>query len=216
MQKILLLDYDHTLYPSTLNTLKAVDDRINLYIKTFLGMNEDEADAARLSLWEKYGTTLKGLEIHHGVDRNHYSDFIHAIDAEHLPPVNPELIAWIQKISCPIYLFTNAREDWPTRGMASMGLDSSFMHGMFDIGFMDWVGKPYLESYHKVENFLRAKHGHELKIYFADDRQDNLETAQSLQWETIWVRPHNAEKDVEHTFSFEASALSEIDPTNFD
>ena len=74
MHTILLLDYDQTLYPSTLPTLKAVDERITLYMCTFLGLSPAEADATRRRFGAQYGTTLKGLEAHHGVDRDHYCD----------------------------------------------------------------------------------------------------------------------------------------------
>lgn len=241
MQKILLLDYDHTLYPSTLNTLKAVDDRINLYIRTFLGQSQAEADALRLNLWGRYGTTLKGLEENHGVNRDHYTDFIHAIDAEYLPPPDQELCSWLGQISHPTYIFTNARMDWPVRGLKAMGLESilplelkgqygipnkSFdnspsevslangnrLSGIFDIAFMDWQGKPHPESYAKVEAHLREKHGEAIQIYFADDRIDNLETARSLNWFTIWIAPHDAPQLPAGTFNRVVSALSSLDP----
>ena len=119
---ILLLDFDHTLYPSTVNTLKAVDDRINLYIRTFLGFTSEQADATRTQLWDKYGTTLKGLEELHGVEREHYCDFIHAVEDAHLPPPDPALQAWLARLPHPTYIFTNARMDWAIRGLRAMGL----------------------------------------------------------------------------------------------
>ena len=120
---ILLLDFDHTLYPSTLGTLQAVDERINLYMQTYLGLDRAAADALRVELWDKYGTTLKGLEELHDVDRHHYCDFIHAIAPEHLPPPDPALQDWLARLPHPVYLFTNARLDWAVRGMRAMGLE---------------------------------------------------------------------------------------------
>src|SRR3954462_11607517 len=90
-RKVLLLDYDHTLYPSTLETLRAVDNRITLYIETFLGLSPEASDAMRQSLCAEFGTTLRGLEEHHGVEREHYCDFIHEIEDEFLPPPDPVL-----------------------------------------------------------------------------------------------------------------------------
>jgi putative hydrolase of the HAD superfamily len=231
VQKILLLDYDHTLYPSTLNTLKAVDDRITLYIRTFLGYTHEAADAARLQFWDQYGTTLKGLEEHHGVDREHYCDFIHAIEDCHLPPPDPSLTAWLSRMNHPFYIFTNARRDWAIRGLTAMGLasilpvsnimdenstlpvnDHGRLKGIFDIAFMDWQGKPHPESYAKVDTFLRLKHGQDIEIHFADDRKDNLETARMMHWNTIWVTPHNANEVPTGTFDRVLSSLSSLDP----
>ena len=38
-------------------TLKAVDARITLYVQTFLGLSAAEADATRLRLYSRHGTT---------------------------------------------------------------------------------------------------------------------------------------------------------------
>lgn len=242
MLKILLLDYDHTLYPSTLDTLKAVDARITLYISTFLGYTPADADAARLRLWDQYGTTLKGLEVDHGVDREHYCDFIHAIEEHQLPPPDPLLTAWLGRVDCPCYIFTNARMDWAIRGLKAMGLESMLpraplpeadaegewsarsaaggagessgtrLYGMFDIAFMDWQGKPHPESYAKVEAYLRKRHGDDIRICFADDRRDNLETARDRGWFTIWIAPHDAPAVPAGTFDRMVSSLTSLDP----
>ena len=246
MKDILLLDYDHTLYPSTLSTLRAVDDRINLYIRTFLGFTSGQADALRLELWDKYGTTLKGLEDLHGVDREHYCDFIHAIEAAHLPPPDPALQAWLTAMPHPCYLFTNARMDWPVRGLKAMGLEALLpqamasqgntgdtlggfpvpagmgvapdgfrgerLLGIFDIAFMDLEGKPNPPGYAKVDARLRERHGHDLRIHFADDRPDNLESARERGWRTIWIVPHTAAPVSGNEFDRVVSSLTELDP----
>jgi putative hydrolase of the HAD superfamily len=239
MKNILLLDYDHTLYPSTLNTLGAVDDRINLYMRTFLGLTHDEADETRIRLWDQYGTTLRGLEELHGVERGHYCDFIHAIDAEHLPPPDPALQAWLARVPHPLYIFTNARLDWAVRGLTAMGLESMLpgildiepgaaaaagesllapgfrgpkLEGIFDIAFMEWEGKPNPRAYAKVDAHLRARHGEDIRIHFADDRPDNLESARARDWKTIWIAPHTASPVNGDEFDRVVSSLVHLDP----
>ena len=234
MKNILLLDYDHTLYPSTLPTLRAVDQRINLYIRTYLGFTAEGADALRLRLWDKYGTTLKGLEELHGVDRGHYCDFIHAIDALHLPPPDAALRAWLAGMPHPCYIFTNARMDWPVRGLKAMGLGAMLpealapeladlgdvaeglsvprLQGIFDIAYMDWDGKPNPSGYAKVDAHLRERHGGDLRIHFADDRRDNLESARARGWRTLWVAPHDAPAVRGDEFDRVVKSLTDLDP----
>ncbi|MEO6094309.1 MAG: hypothetical protein ABIW76_01060 [Fibrobacteria bacterium] len=232
MKTILLLDYDHTLYPSTLSTLKAVDDRITLYIQTYLDFTAEAADAARLRWWDEYGTTLKGLEELHGVDREHYCDFIHAIEEMHLPPPDPLLMDWLARMPYPFYIFTNARMDWAVRGLKAMGLEAMLplnaqsvsaaaaptdfkcprLEGIFDIAFMDWEGKPNRAAYAKVDAYLRARHGQDIRIHFADDRQDNLESARLQGWGTIWIAPHTAPVVKGDEFDRVVSALTDLDP----
>ena len=205
MRKLLLLDYDHTFYPPSMTTLRAVDDRINLYIEKQLGFAPQEADVIRRRLYDEYGSTLKGLELHHGVDRDHYCDFIHAIAEGDLPHPDPALRGWLRRLPHPFYLFTNARSDWAVRGIRAMGLEAILPHaagarhaadgalprlgGIFDIAFMDWLGKPHPEAYAKVEGLLRSEHGDDIVIYFADDREDNLLAARERDWRTIWITP---------------------------
>lgn len=224
MRKILLLDFDHTLYPPNLTTLKAVDDRINLYIRNFLGFAPEAADALRLKLWDQYGTTLKGLEVHHGVDRDHYCDFIHAIEEAHLPPPDPALQAWLARVSAPFYLFTNARRDWAERGLIAMGLASILpestavprLQGIFDIAFMDWEGKPNPQAYAKVDRHLRARHGEDIRIHFADDRADNLMEARRNRWSTIWIAPAGGDAVPEGCeFDCVTASLTSLDPETF-
>ena len=231
---ILLLDFDHTLYPSTLGTLKAVDDRINLYMRTHLGLSPEGADTLRVELWDKYGTTLKGLEELYGVDRHDYCDFIHAVAAEHLPPPDPALQAWLARVPHPAYLFTNARMDWAVRGMKAMGLNGLLpeaeaaaakdaaagggpafprrLEGIFDIAFMDWEGKPNRAAYAKVDAHVRARHGARARIHFADDRMDNLESARAQGWTTIWIHPHTAGPVRGDEFDRVVPSLTLLDP----
>ncbi|HVR64782.1 MAG TPA: hypothetical protein VMU50_22935 [Polyangia bacterium] len=228
MKKVLLLDYDHTLYPSTLPTLKAVDDRINLYIRTFLGLDDEAADATRARLLQRHGTTLKGLQESYGVDRDHYCEFIHAIDDAALPPPDPALRAWLGKVAHPFYLFTNARRDWVERGFGAMGMSDLLpatgeeagtrtppgprLRGIFDITFTDWEGKPHPPAYAKVDAHLRARHGQEIDIHFADDRVDNLQAARDRGWRTIWIVPHNAAPELGAAFDRVLLSLTHLDP----
>lgn len=244
---VLLLDFDHTLYPSTLGTLKAVDDRINQYMRTFLGLSDAAADTLRVELWDKYGTTLKGLEVLYGVDRHHYCDFIHAIGEAELPPPDPALQDWLARLPHPVYIFTNARMDWAVRGMRAMGLAALLpeaeaaaakdavaaldaaardaasardtaaifprrLEGIFDIEFMDWEGKPNPPAYAKVDAHVRSRHGSGARIYFADDRMDNLESARAQGWTTIWIHPHTAGPVRGDEFDRVAPSLTLLDP----
>ena len=192
MSRVLLLDLDHTLYPSTLPTGDAVDARITHYIGQYLGLPHEDADALRRELSAQYGTTLKGLEILHGVDKEHYCDFIQDLEDELMPPPDLRLREWLLKARerIPTYLFTNARRDWADRCLACLGLTDLFPD-ILDIGFMEWIGKPEAAAFFKVENFVRERHG-DVRFVFIDDRLDNLEQARLHGWTTIWVKPHDA------------------------
>jgi putative hydrolase of the HAD superfamily len=202
MSSVLLLDLDHTLYPSTLPTLGAVDARITRYIEEKLGLESGEADAMRQALCAEYGTTLRGLEVLHGVGRDDYTSYIQDLEDALMPPEDPRLRDWVLAASeaRPTYLFTNARRDWADRCLRHIGLSDllvsedpevrAALAGILDIDFMEWVGKPDPGAFSKVEDFLREKHAPATDLIFADDRLDNLESARARGWRTIWVKPH--------------------------
>ncbi|HAO98710.1 MAG TPA: hypothetical protein DCQ83_01560 [Fibrobacteres bacterium] len=205
MSRVLLLDLDHTLYPSTVPTQTAVDAKITEYIRVHLNLPPNEADALRRDFCERYGTTLKGLEIAHGVDRERYCDFIQDLEDTLMPPPDPRMREWLSKtvMRLPTYLFTNARRDWADRCLLTMGLSDfhpdvranepsvGSLHGILDIGFMEWYGKPNAAAFIKAGNYIRNQHG-DARLIFADDRLDNLDQAKAHGWTTVWVRPHDA------------------------
>ena len=213
MTRILLLDLDHTLYPSTAPTLDAVDARITRFIETTLRVPEEQADQMRRDLCAEYGTTLRGLEVLHGVSREVYTTFIQDLEDHLMPPADPRLRAWLIAAarSLPTYLFTNARRDWADRCLVHMGVSdlltadpdvTSVLRGIMDIDFMEWIGKPDASAFARVEAFLRDKHpeafaGDGPELIFADDRLDNVEGARARGWRTIWVRPHTVARGAE-------------------
>ncbi len=188
--KIILLDYDNTLYSSTCPTLSEVDKNINLFIQKTLKIDRHNADIIRLGFYKKYGTTLQGLRFHHNIDENAYFNFIHKISPEFLPPPNPDLTTWLKQQKDPIFIFTNSRKDWVIKGFKAMDLlKISQIQDIFDIVFMDWTGKPNTSAYKKVESCLISRFGSDLEIYFADDSIRNLEYPKKMGWKTIWIHP---------------------------
>jgi len=238
MSRVLLLDLDHTLYPSTLPTAYAVDARITDYIGRHLGLSPEKADALRQELCARYGTTLKGLETLHGVNRENYCDFIQDVEDSLMPTPDPRLRAWLSALKgrIPTYVFTNARRDWADRCLACLGLSDLVAHasedsetlegfeapaveetpavrgallGILDIGFLEWRGKPEAEAFSRTEGFVRGRHA-EARILFADDRLDNLEEARRHGWSTIWIRPHDADAGLSAGHRW-ADSLPELD-----
>lgn len=198
MRPVLLLDFDHTLYPPTLPTLGHIDRRITLYIETFLGLDFAAADAMRQNLCSRHGTTLRGLMHTHQLDPHHYFDFVHQVDEACLPPADAGLRLWLEELSVPAYVFTNARADWVWRCFENMRLTDLVGEGrpllaILDLAFADWVGKPQPSAYAAVENLVRQNHGADAVLHLVDDRQDNLLTARERGWQTHWFSPHAPE-----------------------
>lgn len=87
-----LFDLDDTLHNASWRIFGALDVSINAYIGKHLALDADSADRLRTDYWRRYGATLSGLVLHHGVDRDHYLAQTHAFidDAEALDLVRSE------------------------------------------------------------------------------------------------------------------------------
>ncbi len=70
----LFIDLDDTVYPATTQVWQLVMKRMYVYMRDFLGIPEEEVPAMRDRLFNRYGTTLRGLQIERGIDANAYLD----------------------------------------------------------------------------------------------------------------------------------------------
>ena len=85
-----VFDLDNTLYPHHLNLWQQVDERIRDYIARLLKLSQDDAFRLQKDYYRRYGTTLRGLMLEHGLEPDDFLDFVHEIDHSPLEP-NPEL-----------------------------------------------------------------------------------------------------------------------------
>ena len=81
-----IFDLDNTLYPASCNLFAQVDRHIGEFIAGLLKIDADEAYRIQKQYFRDYGTSLRGLMIHHDVDPQLFLDFVHAID---VTPVQP-------------------------------------------------------------------------------------------------------------------------------
>jgi len=81
-----VFDLDNTLYPYHLNLWQQVDDRIRDYIARFLAVSRDEAFRVQKDYYKRYGTTLRGMMIEHGMKPDDFLDYVHQIDYSPLEP----------------------------------------------------------------------------------------------------------------------------------
>ena len=99
--------------------------------------------------------------------------------------IDENLSRILNNLNSPKYIYSNG-----TYGHVKEILYKMNLTGMFDkiyardtIPFM----KPYMESFKFVEQDIRKYYNDRNKYYFFDDRLDNLKTAKSRGWYTIWV-----------------------------
>ncbi|OGO34590.1 MAG: pyrimidine 5'-nucleotidase, partial [Chloroflexi bacterium RBG_16_57_11] len=137
----LFFDLDDTLYASSSGLWGLIRDRMGQYMVEVLGLPEDQVPALRRSYFETYGTTLRGLQIHHHVDPDDYLSYVHDLPLEQYIRPNPALRALLLSLPQQRWVFTNSDADHARRVMTILDVQDCF-DGIIDIRALEYVCKP--------------------------------------------------------------------------
>ena len=114
--------------------------------------------------------------------------------------IDENLSRILNNLNSPKYIYSNG-----TYGHVKEILYKMNLTGMFDkiyardtIPFM----KPYMESFKFVEQDIRKYYNDRNKYYFFDDRLENLQTAKSRGWNTIWININFIDKPYYVDYAF--------------
>jgi len=122
----LFFDLDDTLYPSSTGLWPAIKDRMTLYIIERLGLPEIDVPFLREQYFKMYGTTLRGLEERHNVDKAEFLAYVHDLPlSDYLAP-NPVVRQVIASLPTRNLIFTNADAAHARRVLAALQLDDLF------------------------------------------------------------------------------------------
>jgi pyrimidine 5'-nucleotidase len=142
----LFFDLDDTLYPSSTGLWHAIKERMNLYMLERLGIPESDIPFLREQYFKMYGTTLRGLQARHQVDKEEYLAFVHDLPLhEYLTP-NPLVREVIASLPTRNVIFTNADVSHARRVLARLQLDDLF-EVIVDVNAVDPYCKPMPESF---------------------------------------------------------------------
>lgn len=191
-----LFDLDNTLYPATSSLFPQIDARMKAFIAEYLGLPPDEAYRLQKAYYHKYGTTLRGLMLEHGLEPDAFLDFVHDIDHGVLD-YDRALDDALNVLPGRKLVFTNGSERHAERVLDRLSLAHHF-DGIFDICAADYIPKPQPETYQKmVETFGVAP----ARAAFFEDSQINLKPAEAIGMTTVLVRagpdhaPRHADPD---------------------
>ena len=142
----LFFDLDDTLYPSSSGLWHAIKDRMNLYMLERLGVPEKDVPVLREQYFKMYGTTLRGLEERHNVDKEDFLAFVHDLPLKDYLTPNPILRDIIASLPTRNFIFTNADIPHARRVLAALQLDNLF-ETVVDVNAVAPYCKPMPESF---------------------------------------------------------------------
>ena len=180
----LFFDLDATLYPPSNGLWDEIRNRIFQYMDDVIGLPPEDIPAIRERFLKRYGSTLEGLRIHHGIDPDGYLSYVHNIPLENYLSQDPDLNALLSELPQDLWVFTNADQRHAEAVLAALGIQDHFT-GIVDLLAMDFAIKPRPEAY-QIAQELAGEKKPACCILF-DDLVPNLQGAKKHGFTTVLV-----------------------------
>ena len=181
--KYLFFDLDETLYPSRSGLMAGMGKLMSRYMEERLGMSPTEVLTLRKHYYHVYGTTMRGLQLHHGVDPEDYLAYVHDLPLEDYIGPNDELDRVLAEIETEKVIFTNASAEHARRVLAILGIERHFSR-IIDVRATGYIAKPDPVAYQRALAISGAEGSECLLV---DDRVPNLAPAKELGMITVLV-----------------------------
>jgi len=180
----LFFDLDDTLYSHTTGLWAAIRDRMGRFMAERLSIPSEQAPILRRLYYEKYGTTLRGLQLHYAVDADEYLRYVHDLPLEQYIRPAPHLRQLLLRLQQPRWIFTNADADHAHRVLSILGVGDCF-NGIIDIRALDFVCKPDAQAYQRALACAGLSNASGCVLF--DDSIANLAAARRQGFTTVWV-----------------------------
>ncbi|MFM8322380.1 MAG: pyrimidine 5'-nucleotidase [Chloroflexota bacterium] len=180
----IFFDLDDTLYSSACGLWGAIRDRMGRYMVDVLGMPEADVPEIRRDYFQRYGTTLRGLQIHHRVDTDDYLAYVHDLPLPEYIAPDPAVRSLVAGLPQPRFIFTNADAAHAGRVLARLELTDLFPR-IIDIRALEWACKPEPLAYRRALQIAGGPPPEECLMI--DDSPANLAPARQLGLTTVLV-----------------------------
>ena len=204
--RILFLDLDDTLYPSTCGLWQAIGDRILDFMTDRLDISALKADELRKQYFQAYGTTLNGLQIHHNVDPLDYLNFVHDVPIDSFLQPDPELREMLDRVIQKRVIFTNASRDHAERVLNRLGIEEQ-IDQVIDIISLDYHNKPEPDAYSRALSLTGENDPSACLL--VDDRSRNLIPGKAMGMTTVLV----GEDDPDPSIDFQINIITQLTET---
>ncbi len=207
--QVLFFDLDDTLYPNSTGLWAAIRERMGLYMSEQLHFPPELVPSLRKQYYEMYGTTLRGLQLHHKVDAWEFLAYVHDLPLEKYLQPAPELRAILTSLPQPRYIFTNSDRNHARRVLDVLGLQDCF-DAVIDILALEFTCKPSPEAYLRALSL--AGQPDPRSCVLLDDALANLRPAQALGFRTVLVGSNGTLEPSVDLAVAELSSLPEVFP----
>jgi putative hydrolase of the HAD superfamily len=177
-------DLDDTLYPAHTGLWTAIRQRMNDYLLAHLDMSPEAINQLRHEYFIRYGTTLRGLQLHHQVDTDDFLAYVHDLPIPEFLQPDLALRTMLLSLRLPRWIFTNADAQHAQRVLARLGVSDCF-NGIIDIRRMGFYCKPMPEAYQLALELAGVSDPQ--RCLLLDDAPRNLAPGRATGFFTILV-----------------------------
>ena len=201
-----VFDLDNTLYPRHTNIYAQVDRRIRDYVQRLLKLEPDAAHTLQKEYYRRYGTTLRGLIVEHGIAPDDFLEYVHDIDHSPVQP-DPALAAAIERLPGKKFILTNGSRSHAEKIAARLGIPNHF-DDIFDIVRLDLLPKPHRDGY---DRFVAETGIWPENAAMFEDLSRNLAVPKELGMATVLVVPGIAVEIVSEAWEQEGHEAAHVD-----
>jgi pyrimidine 5'-nucleotidase len=192
----LFFDLDDTVYENTNGLWNAIRDRMNQYMCERLNLPPQQVPLLRRKYYESYGTTLRGLQIHHHVDPDEYLAYVHDLPlAAYLRP-DAQLRALLLSLPQKKWIFTNADAAHAQRVLTILDIRDCFQD-IIDVRALSFHCKPEKQAYLIALDL--AGESSPRNCVLLDDSPRNLSPAHSMGFTTVLVGKDGIHPSADYT-----------------
>ncbi|PIX53514.1 MAG: pyrimidine 5'-nucleotidase [Zetaproteobacteria bacterium CG_4_9_14_3_um_filter_54_145] len=178
-----VIDLDNTLYAADSGVFARMDKRMTAFVANELGVDHSEADRLRVKYWQEYGTTLRGMMLHHGMEAEPFLHDVHDINAHEILQPDPALDAALGRLPGRKVIHTNGIHEHAGRILDALGIAHHFQR-IYDIRFNHYIPKPSAETLSRLISMEASVPARTLVV---DDMADNLAAARELGCKTVHI-----------------------------
>jgi pyrimidine 5'-nucleotidase len=180
----IFFDLDATLYPESNGLWPAIRAKIDQYMHEKMNIPKTEIPRLREKYYLSHGTTLRGLQIHYGIEAKDYLNYVHDLPLHEFLKPDPALRDMLLSIPRRRWIFTNSDRPHAKRVISFLGIEDCF-DGMIDIYAMEPLCKPNQEAYQLALEISGTTDPNTCALL--DDSPRNLAPAKKMGFFTILV-----------------------------
>ena len=185
-RRVWIFDLDNTLHDARPRIFPAMHSQMHDFLKKEFGLDDEGASRMRQGFWQRYGTTLRGLMRHHGMDPRRFLAETHVFPELADMVVHENAVRHaLARLGGTKLVFSNAPRHYVEEVLRCLGLRRYFK-AVYTIEDARYRGKPDAHGFH----YLMRRHDLDPhRCAFVDDSLDNLRAAHRLGMSTVWVSP---------------------------